>query len=121
MNGYIGAVPNARDILFAACRSSSARPDRQITVLVPQGVLCGSGALADEVRVSLICADCTCGFTVGALQEPHISEPWWIAPYSKRLAAEAARRWHQFYLDYKVIKKAIQDDVAALGQAACSL
>jgi hypothetical protein len=62
---------------------------------------------------------------VGALLEPYrepkCSSPWRVAPYSKRLAAEAARRWHQFYLDYKVIKKAIQDDVAALGQAACTL
>lgn len=38
----------------------------------------------------------------------------------KRLAAEAARRWHPFYLDYKVIKKAIQDDVAALGGFICT-
>ena len=36
--------------------------------------------------------------------------------FGKRLAAEAARRWRSHYLDYKVVKKAIQDDVAALGE-----
>ncbi len=40
--------------------------------------------------------------------------------FGKRLAAEAARRWRQHYLDYKVVKKAIQDDVVSLGEPILS-
>ena len=35
--------------------------------------------------------------------------------FGKRLAAEAARRWRPYYLDYKACKRAIQQDVHALG------
>lgn len=33
--------------------------------------------------------------------------------FGKRLAAEAARKWRPFYLDYKVLKAAIAEDVAS--------
>ena len=36
--------------------------------------------------------------------------------FGKRLAAEAARRWLDHYLDYKEQKRAIQDDIAAGGK-----
>jgi SPX domain protein involved in polyphosphate accumulation len=35
--------------------------------------------------------------------------------FGKRLAAEAARRWRPYYLDYKACKRAIQQDVTAKG------
>lgn len=35
--------------------------------------------------------------------------------FGKRLAAEAARRWRPYYLDYKSCKRAIQQDVLAEG------
>ena len=35
--------------------------------------------------------------------------------FGKRLAAEAARRWRPYYLDYKACKRAIQQDVHANG------
>ncbi len=35
--------------------------------------------------------------------------------FGKRLAAEAARRWLDHYLDYKEQKRAIQDDITAGG------
>lgn len=35
--------------------------------------------------------------------------------FGKRLAAEAARRWRDQYYDYKVTKRAIQEDIAANG------
>ena len=35
--------------------------------------------------------------------------------FGKRLAAEAARRWRDNYYDYKITKRAIQDDIAAHG------
>ena len=38
--------------------------------------------------------------------------------FGKRLAAEAARRWRPYYLDYKACKRAIQHDVSCRG-AAC--
>jgi SPX domain protein involved in polyphosphate accumulation len=36
--------------------------------------------------------------------------------FGKRLAAEASRRWHSFYLDYKALKRALQVDVEAEGK-----
>ena len=40
--------------------------------------------------------------------------------FGKRLAAEAARRWRPYYLDYKACKRAIQQDVHANGARPCS-
>ena len=35
--------------------------------------------------------------------------------FGKRLTAEAARRWGDKYYDYKLTKRAIQEDIEASG------
>jgi hypothetical protein len=47
------------------------------------------------------------------LTTPHIIPP--PARFGKRLAAEAARRWGEHYVDYKAIKRAIKDDIGNAG------
>jgi len=56
-----------------------------------------------------------CTRATGLYCVPPDPPPPWGMKFGKRLAAEAARRWLDHYLDYKEQKKAIQDDIAAGG------